>query len=201
MDGEATNITAINKTDSAGQTITEKFEDDTNRRFQFNAWKEKRNDWQQAEKPVREAAQVFSDFFKLQAQLQKESEKFQLYLGDGHLVWDSAVEPVDHPLLLKKVELEFDSSIPEFILRETDDGPELYTALLRHHELNGAAILACKSHLAESEPHPLANGKTDEFLKYTVQRFFSDGRYHSTRNEVIAGSPSIYRDPVVFLGD
>mgnify|MGYP000098686349 CR=1 FL=1 len=193
-------VSAINHLNEDGTTVTEQFSESEERVETYREWFEKRRLWQLAEKPVREAATVFSDFFKLQGQIQRESEKFQLYLGDGHLVWQSAIEPVDHPILLKKVELEFDSSVPEFVLRESDDSPELYTALLRHHELDGNGLLDCKNQLEQNEPHPLANGKTAEFLKFFVQRFFQDGRFFDSKNQVNHSVPSVYRDPVIFLG-
>lgn len=197
---ESTHIEARNKRNDQNLTITELFDENPDRIQAFETWSMKRQAWQGAEKPVREAVLVFSDLFKLQGQLQRESEKYQLYLGDGHLVWNSALEPVDHPVLLKKVELEFDSSVPEFTLRESDDSPELYTALLRHHELDGNAILACKSRLEDTEPHPLSNGKTVDFLKFFIQRFFQDGRFYESREQINHTAPSLYRDPVIFLG-
>lgn len=201
IEGDAAHLPARNKKDRQDQTITERFEDDPERIHAFSAWQSRRQAWQEAERPVREAVQVFSDFFKLQGQLQRESEKYQLYLADGHLVWDSAIEPVDHPILLKKVELEFDSTVPEFILRESDEASELYTSLLRHHELEGSAILACKERVTGAEPHPLASGKTVEFFKFFIQRFFSGGRYYESREEVRRDAPAIYRDPIIFLGN
>lgn len=197
---EAHHITSRNSKGQSDQVFTERFEDNEDRLRAFKSWSEKRNQWQEAEKPAREAASVFSGLFKLQGQLQRESEKYQLYLGDGHLVWDSAVEPIDHPILLKKIELEFDSTVPEFILRETDDSPELYTTLLRHHELEGSAVLESKIQLEEAEPHPLANGKTSDYLKFFIQRFFEDGRFYESKKDINHVGPSIYRDPVIFLG-
>jgi very-short-patch-repair endonuclease len=201
IDNDPKHLTAKNKKDLNGQTVTENFSDDLERVKAYKLWIEKRDSWKKAERPAREAAKLFSDFFKLQGQLQRESEKYQLYLGEGHLVWQSAVEPIDHPVLLKKVELEFDSAVPEFIIRELDDSPELYTALLRFHELDGNAIISCKKQLEELEPHPLANGKTSEFLKFFVQRFFPNGRLYNSRNEIDNSSPAVYRDPVIFLGN
>ncbi|MCB9073038.1 MAG: AAA family ATPase [Bdellovibrionaceae bacterium] len=200
IDGEVRNIDARNKIDANGFTITEHFDQESVRVESFDVWVKKRRDWQVAEKPVREAALVFSDLFKLHGQLQRESERYQLYLADGHLVWNSAIEPVDHPIVLKKVELEFDSSVPEFTIRETDESPELYTNLLRHHELEGGAILACKDRLEETEPHPLANGRTADFLKFFIQRFFQDGQFCESRTETGGTHPLLYRDPVLFLG-
>ncbi len=197
---DATHIPARNKKDRHDQTITECFEDEPERVSAFSAWLSHRRAWQEAERPVREAAQVFSDFFKLHGQLQRELEKYQLYLGDGHLVWDSAIEPVDHPILLKKAELEFDSTVPEFILRVSDETSELYTSLLRHHELAGNAIQACKERIDQTELHPLANGTTVEFFKFFIQRFFPNGRYYDSREEVRRDAPAVYRDPIIFLG-
>lgn len=197
LNSDARHIHAKNMTDENGQTITEKFEDDPSRPLSYKIWTEKRDTWMVAEIPAREAAKFFTELFKLHGQLQRESEKFQLYLGDGNLIWESAIGPIDHPILLKKIELEFSPSIPEFILRETDDAPELYTTLLRHHELNGGAIMEAKTRLEADEPHPLANNRTVAFLKFFIQRFFQDGKFFESESEVLNGTPSIHRNPVV----
>lgn len=196
---EAAHISSRNKTTEAG-TITEQFDSNPERPKAFKDWQRIRSEWQAAEKPARDALKVFQDFFKLHGQMQREFEKFQLYLGDGILNWQSAIEKIEHPMVLKKVELEFDSVVPEFIIRDTDDSPELYTTLLRHHELEGLAILACKTLLEDNEPHPLAESKTTEFFKFFIQRFFPNGRLCDSKNEVHPTDPSIYRDPVLFLG-
>lgn len=200
IDGEVKHIAARNFKDKENLVKTERFEEDQVRVSEFNVWTEKRLAWQEAERPVREASEVFTNLFKLQAQLQRESEKYQLYLGDGHLVWESALGAVNHPILLKKVELDFDPAIPEFTLRETDDAPELYTTLLRHHELDGSGILASKKQLEDTEPHPLANKRTEDFLKFFIQRFFSTGSFYKSPNEIDKAHPAIYRDPIIFIG-
>ena len=197
---EVKHIPARNKSNDKGHTITEQFDDVLERVKAFELWTMKRIAWKEAEIPARDAAQVFSELFKMHGKLQRESEKYQLYLGDGHLVWNSSVEPIDHPILLKKLELEFDPTVPEFILRETDDSSELYTALLRHHELDGNAILTTKARLEEIETHPLAGGKTTDFLKFFIQRFFQDGNLYETREKISNSLASMYRDPVIFLG-
>lgn len=182
------------------QTITESFDDSKERIALFDKWLGQREAWANAERPVREAIGLFSNFFTLYGQLQREAEKYQLYIGDGHLVWDSAIESVDHPILIKKVELEFNSSVPEFIVKEIDESSELYTSLLRHHELDGKSIIECKSKLEASPVHPLAANKSTEFFKYFIQRFFQNGRFVNAYDEIENGYPSIYKDPILFLG-
>ncbi len=200
LENEATYIPAKNITDKNGQTLTENFNDDRLRVTEFQEWNDRREKWKTAEIPARAASEVFSNFFELHGRLQRESEKYQLYLGNGVLVWQSAVGQVDHPVLLKKLELEFNSSVPEFLLRETDDTPELYNALLRHHQLDGLAIRDINQRLIETEVHPLARQKTGEYFKFLIQRFFKDGQYIETREDNQGNFPSIFQDPVVFLG-
>lgn len=184
-----------------GKTITERFDESAHRVNEYRKWIVERQNWFDAEKPIREVSAVFSDFFKLQARIQRESEKYQLFLADGHLVWNSAKSEVSHPVLLKKVELEFNPSVPEFIIRETDDESELYSALLRFHELSGIGISDCKKKLAELTPHPLGNGKATEFLKFLVQRLFVDGKYFEIKPDNVSGESIVYRDTVIFLGN
>ena len=194
-------IDARNTIDKSGQTTTEYFEDDSKRREYFAVWIDKRNSWKAAEVPVREAGEVFSNLFNLLGRMQRESEKFQLYIGDGHLIWTSAQGNVSHPLLLQKVELEFNSSVPEFIIRESDDAPDLYSELLRFHELDGTGIQVSKVRLSEGNAHPLENGHTSEFLKFVIHRFFDKGQYfESYKDSLNTTNPHIYRDPVLFLG-
>lgn len=200
IDEEAEVTEAINSNDDDGHTITIRFDESLARRGAFNEWILRRNAWRIAERPAREAAKLFADLFKLHAQLQRDGEKYQLYIGDGHLVWASGIEPVNHPVLLKKIELEFDPSVPEFTMRETDDTTELYTSLLRHHELDGKAVADAKEQLELEERHPLESAKTTEFLEFLVQRFFESGKFVEGKGDMKAGTPSIYRDPVIFLG-
>ena len=183
-----------------GQTTTESFLDDQARVKAFEDWLIQREKWEDAERPVREALRVFSDFFSLHGLVQRESEKFQLYIGDGHLVWDSAVTPVDHPILLRKVELEFDSSVPEFIIKDCDEDTEVYTSLLRHHELDGRGIVELKQKLGNENFHPMSNGKCDDYLKFFIQRFFENGKFKDKQAEINKSEPSVYRDAVIFLG-
>lgn len=183
-----------------GQTYTEKFEESSDRVLILNKWLVQKNDWSITEKPAREAGKYFADLFSLHGQLQRESEKYQLYIGDGHLVWQSGIEPVEHPILLKKVELEFNSTIPEFVVRDSDDEANLYTSLLRHHELDGKTILAAKQMLESKPVHPLSDGHCTEFLKFFIQSFFKNGQFKQKKNEVQPQDPSIFRDPTLFIG-
>lgn len=202
IQNEVSRIESRNLADRGGQTRTEAFVFAPERRTAFAEWNQRRTAWRSAELPVRKAGEVYANLFSLFGQMQREAEKYQLFLADGHLVWNSAHGNVQHPLLLQKVEIEFNSSVPEFVVRETDDSPELYNELLRFHELDGGGIHACRSRLAEDRPHPLEQVKTSGYFKFLIQRFFKDGRSFASSSEAQQSPcPHIYRDPIIFLGN
>lgn len=184
-----------------GKTFTENFEDNTERVEAYKKWTTDREKWVIAEKPVRDANKIYSDLFSLQGTLDREGEKFQLYLADGFFLLSSEFGKISHPILLRKVELVFNAEKPEFIVKDSNESSELYTALLRFHELSGEAILECKNKLKDNDLHPLGNGKTEEFFKYFITRFFRDGEYFEDHSESTNKKmPLIYREPIIFLG-
>jgi len=58
-----------------------------------------------------------------------EAERVELVLGDGILSWRRADGGIYHPILLQRLQLQFDASVPEFTLSEADHPVELYSAL------------------------------------------------------------------------
>jgi len=54
----------------------------------------------------------------LWGKFERESEKLQLFIGDGVLVASQGGEVVRHPVLLQRVQLEFDAHKPRFTIRE-----------------------------------------------------------------------------------
>lgn len=194
-------IPAKNHANPDGKTITVLFEEAPERVFIFQEWIQRRKKWKEAELPVREAAQVFSDLFELWGKFQRESEKFQLYLADGTLLWEHPNGQIRHPLLLQAVQIEFEPSVPEFTIRETEHPPELYSALLRTYGVDGSGLQRCREMVNKDGYHPLAGEETSGFLRYVVQRFWQDGEFFETeKTERSTQGPCIYRNPVIFLG-
>ena len=73
---------------------------------------------------------------------------------------------IDHPVLLKRVELRFDPNVPEFTVHETDRKPELYDALFVDLcNVDPVAIRNRKNELDTCDYHPFGWGDTDAFLR------------------------------------
>ncbi|MHC4415077.1 MAG: AAA domain-containing protein [Planctomycetota bacterium] len=179
----------------------ETFEDSTERVEALEDWMSLRHRWASAEKHVIDALGIFSEFFELWGRFARESEKYQLYLGDGILVVDGPEGQVRHPVLLQRVQLTFNPGVPEFNIGESQDTPYLYTPLLRYLGVDGKDIHELKSLASKQHAHPLGDDTTSHFLKSLVQQLWPNGEYFESEADVgHATEPYLYRQPYLYLG-
>lgn len=105
---------------------------------------------------------LFDKLLDLNGNLERESERLELVVGDG--IISSPAHEVDHPVLLQKLTLEFIAETPEFIIRETDREGELYAPVLRKMGLDETFIAQWKQNLQSEASHPLGGDDTSRFL-------------------------------------
>ncbi len=109
----------------------EYFIDDENRKILFDEWTKKRDNWRAIEIPKEQGLTLYNNFFRLYSDMKKESEGVELILGDGHIRWSTTDRIIDHPVLLQRVQLVFNSEKPSFIIKCEEQKTELYTPMLR----------------------------------------------------------------------
>ena len=184
-----------------GESRTVSFADDHARTLAFHRWKVLRDQWASNEKPARASMKIFETLYGLYGRIDREAERVELVLGDGILSWRRPEGPIYHPILLQRLQLQFDASVPEFTVSEADYPVELYSALFQSMaDVDGRSIGRCREELEQAGFHPLYNGSTSGFLKRLVIQlsprgeFIEDGAPVAERDD-----PSIGRDPVIFL--
>ncbi|HSY99385.1 MAG TPA: AAA domain-containing protein [Terriglobales bacterium] len=187
--------------DQAGNPRIVNFDDDKARSAALQRWKLLRDEWAKSEKPARAAMKIFETLYALYGRIDREAERVELVLGDGILSWRRAEGDIYHPILLQRLQLQFNAAVPEFTISEADHPVELYSALFQSMaDVDGRAIGRCREELEQEGFHPLINGSTSGFLKRMVIQL-------SPRGEFIEGrapaeeqhDPSIGRDPLLFL--
>ena len=180
---------------------SEKFADDPIRTASLERWKILRSEWVEAEKPARAAMRIFESLYALYGRIDREAERVELVLGDGILSWRRADGGIYHPILLQRLQLQFDASVPEFTLSEADQPVELYSALFQSmNEVDGRAIGRCREELEQGGFHPLINGSTSAFLKRLVVQLSPRGEFLEDRSpDAEVNDPCIGRDPLLFL--
>lgn len=171
-------------------------------RQMFEAWQVQRNSWVQTEQPARQAEQLYKKLYDLHAQLERESERFELMIGDGILRWNAINgSSIHHPLLLLRLQLHFDPGVPEFTIVETDHPTELYTALFRDiSEANETNIGESRHDFEQNHWHPLGGTETNLFLQQLIHQLSPHGAFvERSRQTHDAQAPTITRAPVLFL--
>src|SRR6266481_2525028 len=190
-----------NETDQPGEARTADFADEPSRLAALRRWKVAREEWARNEKPARAAMKVFETLYALHGRIDREAERVELVLGDGILSWSRAEGSIYHPILLQRLQLQFNAAVPEFTLSEADHPVELYSALFQSMtDVDGRAIGRCREELEQEGFHPLINGATSEFLKRLVVQLSPRGELLEDRAPAgEAVDPRIGRDPILFL--
>jgi len=192
-----------NTVDKNGESIQfeEYFTDSEDRVNSFNDWLKKREEWRLRELPRREGLNLYNNLYKLYSDIKRESESVELMLGDGHV--KSAVDGiiVDHPVLLQKVNLEFNPDKPSFVIKCNELKTELYTPLLRAIPSLNQSMLSDVIHEAENLHHIADKENNIGFFKRLITVVDKNGKYVEDLNSVkrIYDGPIIAHNPILFL--
>ena len=166
-----------------------RFADDAKRKSTWDDWWMRREKWaadQRRHDPVRV---LFSKLQALRAELQKRSEQVELVLGAGVFNHQSPTQQYSHPLVIKPLDIEFDSQQNCFTLLETERPTELYAEPLA--ELQIDLTPSCHWRDALQHLHPI-----DSQTSVTI-----DGMRDWLRNQPGFANIEMAVAPVIFLRD
>src|SRR5438105_1471207 len=169
----------------------------------YERWKTQHQNWSATERPARAAMKIFEQLYELYGRIEREAEHIELVLGDGILSWKRGEEgegSIYHPILLQRIQLAFDPSVPEFTLIETGKEVELYSALFRSMpDIEPKVLARCREELDRGGFHPLGGNDTLEFLRRFLVQLSPRGQFAEGPPEKEADDPKIGRAPVLFL--
>lgn len=190
-----------NEVDQGGGTRVVQFGDALQRPQALETWKVRRDQWARNEIPARKAMKIFEQLYELYGRIEREAERVELVLGDGVLSWRRTDGGVYHPILLQRLQLQFNTTLPEFTLVETEHEVELYSALFRSmKEVDGRAIARCRDELGEGDYSPLGEDDTSGFLRRLVVQLSPRGEFTDEgAPQRESEDPCIGRAPVIFL--
>jgi hypothetical protein len=147
-----------------------------------------------------QARALFAWFFDVHTTLGREAERFELMVGDGLLSWPSATGESNHPIIIQRLQLNYDPAVPEFTVTESDRPPDLFAALLREMGIDGHIVASLAEQLEERRVQPLGASSLEEFLRLAIQSMSPTGQVvdHGELNRA-SNNPRIARRPVIFL--
>lgn len=197
VDEEADVLEARNFQGKENQTITIAFAEDQERVAALKMWTAARTKWVEAERPAIAARKLFEQIHALWTTMQREGDRVELVLADGML--SVAEHSIQHPVLMQRVNLEFDPSVPEFRFSTGTEKVELHRALLRLvPSIEGRMIAHFDKELEEQPVEPLGGESTEGFFRRLVQGLFNDGEFLGDKvHGAAANRPCIWREPII----
>lgn len=184
-----------------GKTLLVLFEQNAARVASLAEWRSRRDAWAHNERPALEAMGLFERLYELHGRLEREGERLELVVGDGLLSWRRPEGGIFHPVLLQRVQLGFDPSIPEFSITESGRPPDLYSELFGTvPEVDGRVLARCRNDLLQGGFGPLGGADTSGFLRRLVAHFAAQAIFiEDGPPRPDADPPQLGRDPVLFL--
>ena len=175
--------------DGTGANQFERFIDHPQRQASWQAWFERRQQWAEQTCQQDLVRILFAKLQALRSELQKRSEQVELVLGVAVFQHQSALHSYQHPLIVKSLDITFDSQKNCFTLRETERPTELYTEPLA--ELGVDLSPAGQWRDTLQRLHPL-----DAQAELTVR-----GMGDWLRNQADLAGATLTFSPVIFLRD
>ncbi len=163
-------------------------------------WKQSRDLWAARVKEDFVALRLFQWLWDVHATLEREGERYELAVGDGILSWETGGVPAMHPLIIQRLQLEFDPVLPAFTIVEADRPPELYVGLLRALSADPTVVGRLLETSERGRPHPLGASATDDFLSRAASELHPEGRFLGFAAPPPSRAfPQIVRAPILFL--
>lgn len=181
----------------------ESFEENDQRVKSFKKWKTAREDWASKQKTIAKVRELFNELFNLKISLDRESESIELMIGNGILKHQRGL--IEHPILLRKVNVVYDKEKNEILITDTNAESELHSILVtKIPTYTSSSIKDFQAELTEEDYHPYDNNAAPKYLTKFVQSLSSNGRYFTHEpetQEVINPNEAIilYNKPVIFL--
>lgn len=179
----------------------ERFSDSKHRLDAFEKWSAHRMLWVEKQRLISRTRRFFSQLFQIYTDLERESETLEMMVGNG-VIKETGNSLINHPILLKRVKLQFDAKKNLISIHDTDTEPELYTLLLQDmQEINHSVVKQLKEDLYENCYHPLDRNDTPDYIKILTHRLCSDSKFIADENDRCADGDRLVTtiNPVFFV--
>ncbi|TAM65591.1 MAG: DUF559 domain-containing protein [Microbacteriaceae bacterium] len=178
----------------------EQFDDDQTRIDALASWTTLRQTFLDTHRPAFEAFRLFERLYELRGIMERDAERYEIILGDGILCWNIQSGSIRFPVVLQRLELQFDASVPRFTLTDASTPTEFNSVLFRSiASVDGSIIGVLKAELAAGQCHPLTQEALSAFLKSVPPRLAVGGRFLESAPATDTVDPTLYRAPIIFL--
>lgn len=159
----------------------EKFTDVTKRVEAYQRWCGLRDKWVDRQKLIYRTRELFMTLYKFYFEFQRDSETQEIVVANG-ILQDANNPDISHPVLIHRVQLQYDGKKNVISIHDTESLPELYLELFQLIEgINLDAIYSLNKELILHEYHPLDRNDTPDFLKILIHSLSSDSVFSAEK--------------------
>ncbi len=198
-DGTVSVVESRYRNDSEDPTVA-RFDDDPSRVEALTIWTAVRTAFIETQRPAVQALRLFERLYELRGILERDAERYEIILADGILCWNVPSGSIRFPIILQRLELDFDARVPRFTLTDANTATELNSVLFRTvSAIDGSIISTLKAELVAGQYHPLTQDPLTAFLKSVPPRLAAAGRFVEKAPDTDTAEPTVYRAPLIFL--
>ncbi len=199
-DDYKSNISIKPSSSELGENL-EIFEISPERVEAMHLWLDSRDKWVARQKTIEKTRDFFMNLYNAYIDLNKEPETLEFVVGNG-LFRHTHETSINHPVLIKKIDFEFDSKNNIIKIVDTDNSSYLYEILLHQTpDLEDHSLDKLIKDLEENEYHPLDNNDTKNFMKSLTYGLSPKSKFIDSNEEDINDDAILktYWKPVFFI--
>lgn len=150
--------------------------------FMYNKWIEKRNVWRERQLLLEKTRNLFSLLFWVRQILLKEDGELELLIANG-VFRDNSDKKICHPILLKRVEIVFDTQKNNLYVKDVDSKSNFYIELFNAVEdVEKSNIQELDAENSQKQYYPLDRNEAKAFFERVIHSISPKGRYFSDSN-------------------
>lgn len=180
----------------------EEFEDNKDRIKDLNEWIDERNKWVERQIKIQKTRKFFDELYSKYIVLERDSEIIEFMVGQGIITENEENSQIYHPILMKRLKIEYESENNIIKIKDINQDSEIYTMLLQEFDyINYNAVKLLVEQNLKKCHHPLDRIETITFLKSFIHMLHSDSKFIENSKDKITTYDKIlmYSKPVFFI--
>jgi hypothetical protein len=179
----------------------EYFKDNEERVKKYNTWLAEWQQWAKVTKHRKIVQEHYTYFFALFQRFEREGEILDLSYGHGMLRWDTNQGRISHPILVTRLELNFNPKKGIFTLKPTDRGTVLEIEMLSGVDIpNVPHIQKLRNSISQEQLTYNELKNYDVLFNEFVQTLDPNGKVGKDQGQNSRHpNPYLFNKPVIFL--
>lgn len=165
----------------------------------YGRWLKQREKWVEKQILLQKEQDLFERLYQLYTEISRSGGNLELFVGNGILT-EQKNEGLCFPVLLKKVQLEFDASQNVFTVMDAD-GPTLLNTMLLAGvgDISSVAMATISERIEDAQPHPFDAQACKTVLPFVAHQLSSDSEFLEHPEDTPKSKFSIRLNPCFLL--